>query len=62
MFKKCDCDYKLHIQELRHKDQMEQLHQEFIRLKRDMAWFQYTITGNMEYVNKCEFELKVGGL
>jgi hypothetical protein len=59
--KKCDTDYKLHIQNLQHREEMERLKESFIRLRRDMAWLEYTITGNKKAIEKLEFELKNGG-
>lgn len=60
--KKCDCDYKLHIQNLQHRNEMERLTESFIRLKRDMAWFMFTLSGDKKHMDKCDFELKNGGL
>lgn len=60
--KKCDTDYKLYIQNLQHREEMQRLTEAFIRLKRDMAWCMYSFTGDRKYMDKCEFELKNGGL
>ena len=60
--KKCDCEMRLYIQDLRHNDQMERLKDSFVRLKRDMAWFMYNTTGDKKHLDKCEYELKNGGL
>ncbi len=60
-YKNLDIDYKLYIQEIKHNEQMERLVNEFIRLRRDMAYFQFSITGDKKYMDKCEFELKNGG-
>lgn len=59
--KKCDCEMRLYTQDLRHQDQMERLTDMFIRLRRDMAWLEYTLTGNDKAIRKLEFELKNGG-
>ena len=59
--KKCDTDYKLHIQNLQHRNEMERLTEEFIRLRRDMAYFQFTMSGDRKYMDKYEFERKNGG-
>lgn len=60
--KKCDTDYKLYIQKLQHDEQMERLVSQFIRLKRDMAYTMFILTGDKKHLEKCEFELKVGGI
>lgn len=59
--KKCDTDYKLYIQNIQHREEMQRLTEAFIRLRRDMAYFQFTITGDRKHMDKCEFELKNGG-
>ena len=59
--KKCDCEMRLYAQDMRHQDQMERLTDRFIRLRRDMAWLEYKITGDDKALQKLEFELKNGG-
>jgi hypothetical protein len=58
--KKCDCEMRLYIQNMQHRDEMDQLIDKFVRLRRDMAWFEYTITGEKKALDKLEFELKNG--
>jgi hypothetical protein len=58
---KCDCEMKLYIQNMQHQEQMERVTDAFIRLRRDMAWFKYSITNDRRELDKLEFELKVGG-
>ena len=60
--KKCDTDYKLFIQNMQHREEMDRLTNAFVRLKRDMAWFMYNTTGDKKHLDKCEYELKNGGL
>jgi hypothetical protein len=59
--KKCDSDYKLYIQKIQHDEQMERLCEQFLRLRRDMAYFQFSMTGDRKYMDECEFKLKNGG-
>ena len=58
--KKCDSDYKLHIQKIKHDEQMEQLIDKFTRLRRDIAYFQFSLTGDRTYMDKFEFEFRNG--
>lgn len=60
--KKCDCAFRLHFQDIKHRSEMDALINQFIRLKRDMAWFKYTVDGNIDHIKKCEYELKNGGI
>ena len=60
--KKCNVDYKLYIQNIQHREEMERLTYAFMRLKRDMAWFMFSMTNDKKYLDKCEYELKNGGL
>lgn len=59
--KKCDCERRLYMQDIQHKNDMSILSDQFIRLRRDMAWLQYTITGDKKALDKLEFDLKNGG-
>jgi hypothetical protein len=59
--KKCDCEMRLYIQNLEHDREMEELENKFIRLRRDMAYFMYSLTGDIKHMHGCEFELKNGG-
>lgn len=59
--KKCDCEIRLHVQDIKHKAEMSEMVNQFVRLRRDMAYFQYTLTGDTKYLQKLEFELKNGG-
>jgi len=52
---------KLYTQELRLKNEISELADRFIRLRRDMAWLEYTLTGSKKSIEKLEFELKNGG-
>lgn len=58
---KCECEMKLYTQELRLKNEISELADRFIRLRRDMAWLEYTLTGSKKSIEKLEFELKNGG-
>lgn len=60
--KKCNADYKLYIQNLQHREEMERLKNKFIRLKREMAWFMYNLTNDKKHLERCEFELQNGGI
>jgi hypothetical protein len=40
---------------------MENLTEAFIRLRRDMAYLEFKITGDTKAMSKLEFELKNGG-
>jgi len=59
--KKCDCELRLYTQDLRHANDMTELVNRFVRLRRDMAWLEYKLTGDRKPLDKLEFELKNGG-
>ncbi len=59
--KKCDCEMRLYIQNMQHRDEMQRLTDMFIRLRRDMAWLEYKLTGDRKPIEKLEYELKNGG-
>ncbi len=59
--KKCDCEMRLYAQQIRHDNDMTELASRFVRLRRDMAWLEYKITGDRKSIEKLEFELKNGG-
>ncbi len=59
--KKCDCEMRLYAQQMRYNNDIEQLIDKFVRLRRDMAWLEYKITGDRKPIEKLEFELKNGG-
>jgi hypothetical protein len=58
--KKCDCEYKLHIQKIEHQNEMERLCSMFVRLRRDMAWLEYKLTGDIKSIDKLEYEVRNG--
>lgn len=59
--KKCDCEMRLYTQNLRHQDEMERLSEAFNKLRREMAWLEYELTGRKKALDKFEFYLKNGG-
>lgn len=59
--KKCDCEMRLYVQNIQHRDEMQRLTDMFIRLRRDMSWLEYKMTGDIKAIEKMEFELKNGG-
>lgn len=59
--KKCDCEMRLYIQDIKHKNEIGELANMFVRLRRDMAWLEYKMTGDIKAIDKLEFELKNGG-
>lgn len=59
--KKCDCEMRLFTQNMRHQSEMAELANMFVRLRRDMAWLEYKMTGDLKAIDKLEFELKNGG-
>lgn len=58
---KCDCDIQIYTIEARLQNQLTELINMFVRLRRDMAWLEYKITGKDDGLQKLEFELKNGG-
>jgi hypothetical protein len=58
---KCDCSYKLGMMEIKYHNDMSELCNKFDRLRRDMAYFQFTLTGDRKHIEKYEFERKNGG-
>ena len=58
---KCDCDMRIYTLEARLQNQFTELVNMFVRLRRDMAWLEYKITGKDDAIQKLEFELKNGG-
>lgn len=58
---KCDCEMRLHIQQMRHADELKRLADEFVKMRRDIAWLEYTLTGNQKALDKYEYYLKNGG-
>jgi hypothetical protein len=59
--KKCDCEMRLYVQDIKYANQMSELVNMFVRLRRDMAWLEYKITGDDKAIKKLEYELKNGG-
>lgn len=59
--KKCDCEVRLYIQDIKHTNEMTELANMFVRLRRDMAYLEYKITGDEKALHKLEFEIKNGG-
>ena len=59
--KKCDCEMRLYTMEIRLQNQFTELANMFVRLRRDMAWLEYKMTGDDKAIKKLEFELKNGG-
>jgi len=52
---------RLYVQNIQHRDEMQRLTDMFIRLRRDMSWLEYKMTGDIKAIEKMEFELKNGG-
>jgi hypothetical protein len=59
--KKCDCEMRIYTQNMRHQDEMERLTEAFHKLRRDMAWLEYELTGSKKALDKYEYYLKNGG-
>lgn len=53
---------RLYMQDVKHKAEMTELANAFLRLRRDTAWLEYKLTGDRKPLDKLEFELKNGGL
>jgi hypothetical protein len=49
------------MMEIKYHNDMSELCNKFDRLRRDMAYFQFTLTGDRKHIEKYEFERKNGG-
>lgn len=58
---KCDCAFKFAMMEIKYHNDMTELANRFDRLRRDMAYFQFSMTGDRKVMDKYEFERKNGG-
>jgi hypothetical protein len=57
---KCDCEMRLYTQNIRHANEMQRVLDAFNKLRRDMAWLEYELTGNRKALDKFEYYLKNG--